>query len=364
MSSKRDYYEVLGVSPDASDEDIKKAFRRLALEYHPDRNKNPAAEERFKEVNEAYQVLSSAEKRTAYDRFGHAGVSTNGDTSRGFDGFDTFGGFGDIFDAFFGGAGTRVGAEPRRGQDIQVAVPLSFEEAVLGAKRQVEVTRAELCQRCHGGRGEPGTSPQRCSTCRGTGQVHRSQSSLFGQFVQVVTCSSCKGEGQVLPQPCVQCRGNGYQRRTSTIAVDIPAGVDDGSQVRLTGEGDAGVRGGPAGDLYLILHVHAHRLFRREGNNLLLELPVNFAQAALGDTVRVPTLKGEATLKIPAGVQSGAVLHVKGEGVPFVQRRGRGDLLVTVRVVTPRSLGPEERRLMEKLAELLGRSDAGFSDKR
>ena len=364
MPSKRDYYEVLGVSSNASDEEIKKAFRRLALEYHPDRNRNADAEGRFKEVNEAYQVLSNPEKRTAYDRFGHAGVSADGGTSRGFEGFDTSGGFGDIFDAFFGGFGRRTRTESRRGRDLELGLTLSFEEAVLGTQREVEVSRTEVCERCKGSRGEPGTSVDRCATCQGSGQVRRSQQSLFGQFVQIVACPTCKGEGQVFSQTCTQCRGNGHERRTRKLTVTIPAGVGDGSQVRLPGDGDAGSLGGSAGDLYLVLHVKEHKLFQREGYDLLFELPVNFAQAALGDTVDVPTIQGKASLKIPAGVQPGTVLRIKGEGVPHVQRRGLGDLLVTIRVVTPRSLGPEEQRLFEELAKRLEDADGTGDAKR
>ena len=363
MPTKRDYYEVLGVSSSSSDEEIKKAFRRLALEYHPDRNRDADAEGRFKEVNEAYQVLSNPEKRTAYDRFGHAAVSTDGGTSRGFEGFDTFGGFGDIFDAFFGGFGRRTRTEPRGGRDLELGLTLSFEEAVLGTQREVEVSRTEVCERCQGSRSEPGTSVDRCATCRGSGQVRRSQQSLFGQFVQVVACPTCKGEGQVVSQPCTQCRGSGHERRTRKLTVTLPAGVGDGLQMRLSGDGDAGSMGGPPGDLYVVLHVKAHKLFQRDGYDLLFELPVNFAQAALGDAIDVPTIQGKTSLNIPAGVQPGTVLRIKGEGVPHLQRKGRGDLLVTVRVVTPRSLGPEEQRLFEELAKRLESADGTGEDK-
>ena len=362
MPSKRDYYEVLGVSSNASDEEIKKAFRRMALEYHPDRNKKSDAEKRFKEINEAYQILSSQDKRTAYDRFGHAGVSTDG-TSRGFEGFDTFGGFGDIFDAFFGGSGRRARTEPRRGRDLEVSLSLSFEEAVLGTQREVKVSRTERCERCKGSRGEPGASIDRCATCGGSGQVRRSQQSLFGQFVQVASCPTCAGEGQVISQPCTQCRGSGHQRHTRKLTVPIPAGVSDASQMRLSGEGEAGSVGGPPGDLYVALHVKEHPLFQRDGYDLLLDLPINFAQAALGDTIEVPTIQGKTPLKIPAGVQSGTALRIKGEGVAHLQRRGRGDLLVRVRVVTPRTLDPEEQRIFEDLAKRLDNADGTTEDK-
>jgi len=363
MASKHDYYEVLGVSHNATEEELKKAFRHLALEYHPDRNKKADAEERFKEVNEAYQILSNPEKRTAYDRFGHAGVRSNDGMSRGFEGFDTFGGFGDIFDAFFGGFRSSTRAGPRHGRDLERGLTLSFEEAALGTQQEVEVSRTEACQRCRGSRREPETSLERCDTCGGAGQVRRSQQSLFGQFVQVVTCPTCGGEGQIISSPCKQCRGSGYERHTRRLTVTIPAGVEDGSQVRLSGEGDAGSRGGSPGDLYLNLHVKEHKVFRRERYDLLLELPINFAQAALGDTVDVPTLQGATSLRIPAGVQTGTVLRIKGEGVPYLQRKGRGDLLVNVRVVTPRSLDPEAQHLFEELAGRLGRVDGTHEDK-
>ncbi len=352
MVSKRDYYEVLNVSPGASEEEVRKAFRHLALEYHPDRNKSPDADVRFKEINEAYQVLSDPEKRAAYDRFGHAGVGGNGGAGRGFEGVDTFGGFGDIFDAFFGGVGRRT-AEPRRGRDLEMGLTLSFEEAALGARREIEVSRTERCERCKGTRAEPGTSAVTCSTCHGSGQVRRSQQSLFGQFLQVVTCTTCGGEGKVVTKPCISCRGAGAERHTRKLGVNIPAGVDDSSQVRLAGEGDAGSMGGPSGDLYLAVHVKEHKLFRRQGSDLLLELPINFAQAALGDKVEVPTLQGKTTLEIAAGVQSGATFRIKGEGVAHLDRKGRGELIVTVRVVTPRSMNAETRRIFEDLGTRL-----------
>jgi molecular chaperone DnaJ len=363
MTNKRDYYDILSIPRAASEEDVKKAFRRLALEYHPDRNKHTDAEDRFKEINEAYQVLSDQEKRAAYDRFGHAGVGANGG-SRGFEGVDNFGGFGDIFDAFFGGSERRGRSEARPGRDLQAGLTIAFEEAVLGTRRDVEISRVESCERCKGNRAEPGTAIKECSTCHGRGEVRRSQQSLFGQFVQVVACPTCAGEGQVASQPCSQCRGSGHERRTRKMPVSVPAGVEDGMRIRLDGEGDAGSRGGPDGDLYLVLHVKEHRLFRREEINLLFELPINFAQAALGDTIEVPTLQGRTSLTIPQGAQSGTLLRIKGEGVPRLRGNGRGDLVVTLRVVTPKSLDPEARRLLEELAKLLEVVDGDDGDKR
>ena len=353
MTNKRDFYEVMGISSDASEEEVKKAFRRLALKYHPDRNQEPEAEARFKEVNEAYQVLNNAERRSAYDRFGHAGVGMNGGPSQGFEGFDTFGGFGDIFDAFFSGGGARKRTGPRRGGDIQAVLTLTFEEAALGVQKSVELSRTEVCERCKGNRNEPGSSSAQCATCRGAGQVRRSQQSLFGQFVQVVTCPTCGGVGQVVTKPCAACRGSGQERRTRRLEVNIPAGVEDDSQVRLSGEGEAGHQGGPAGDLYISLQVKPHKLFHRERYDLLYELPINFAQAALGGSVEVPTLHDPVPLNIPAGVQNGTVLRVKGKGIPHLHGSRNGDLLVAVRIVTPSRLNAEQQRLFEELAESL-----------
>ena len=353
MAIKRDYYEVLGISHNASGEDIKKAFRKLALEYHPDRNNDSDAETRFKEVNEAYQVLSNSEKRSVYDRYGHPGVEANGGVGKGFEGFENFGGFGDIFDAFFGGLGARSKSRPRRGGDLEVGLTLTFEEAALGAKRRVEVSRTEVCQRCQGRRSEPDTLIETCGTCSGSGQVRRSQQSLFGQFVQVVPCPICRGEGHVIPQPCRQCKGRGTLRHSRKLEVSVPAGVGDGTQLRMTGEGDAGTQGGPSGDLFLFVHVKGHRIFQREGSDLLLNLSINFAQAALGHTIDVPILEGTVPLTVPAGIQSGTTLRIKGKGIPHLNRKGTGDVFVTVHIVTPRSLDSEERQLFEELAKRL-----------
>ena len=289
-TSKRDYYDVLGISRGASEEDVRKAFRRLALEYHPDRNKKEGAEERFKEINEAYQVLSDAKRRAAYDRFGHEGVSGNG--GRGFEGFDNFGGFGDIFDAFFGsGFGTRSGARRvRRGADLRCVIGIEFEEAAFGAEKEFEVRRMERCERCGGDRSEPGKRPSTCANCKGAGQVRRAHQSVFGQFVQMATCGTCRGEGSVIAHPCSGCAGSGRQRRDRKLAVSIPAGIEDGTQIRLTGEGEPGTNGAPPGDLYVSVNVDEHPLFERDGYDLYLSLPLNVAQATLGAVVKIPTL--------------------------------------------------------------------------
>ncbi len=355
MAIKKDYYEVLGVIKSASDEDIKKAFRRLALEYHPDRNSDPDAGERFKEINEAYQVLISKEKRSVYDRFGHAGLADTVGAGSGFDGFGSFDGLGEIFDAFFGGFGTesRAKKRPRKGGDIEIVVTLSFEEAAIGATKELTLSRIQVCESCRGSRSEDGLNPEPCTTCRGTGQVQRAQKSLFGQFVQVVGCPTCRGDGELIENLCRQCRGRGVERKTASLDVNIPPGVEDSNQVRISGQGDVGSNGGPPGDVYVSLKVKGDKVFVRDGANLLLSISINFAQAALGDTVEVPTLQGKTNLKIPVGIQTGAVIKLKGQGVAKLNGTGIGDLLVNVNVSTPKSISKEERVLFEKLYKTL-----------
>jgi molecular chaperone DnaJ len=352
MAAKRDYYEVLGVPRNAPPEDIRKAFRKLAFQYHPDRNKDDGASEKFKEVNEAYEVLSDADKRAAYDRFGHSGPE-GFFGGRGFEGFD-FGGFGDIFEAFFGGTATSARQAPRRGNDLRYSISVTFEEAALGCEKEIEISRTELCSTCRGTRARPGTQPTRCTACDGTGQVRRVQRSLFGQFINTSVCGQCHGEGKIVTDRCPDCRGSGFQKRKRSIMVKVPAGIDDGNGIRLTGEGDAGLRGASPGNLYVVVSVKKHRFFTREGDNVVYELPVNFAQAALGAEVAVPTLYGESRLKIPAGSQTGRVFKLKDKGVPHLRGMGRGDQLVVLCVVTPESLSKEQRRLFEELSRSLG----------
>ena len=364
--AKRDYYDVLGVSRAASEEEIKKAFRKLAMEYHPDRNKNPDAEEKFKEVNEAYQILLDPQKRAQYDRFGHAGVTAGSSGfGRDFEGSDVFGGFGDIFDSFFGDfTGRSQQRRPQRGSDIQYAVTVPFEEAVLGTEREVEVTRTERCHQCRGSGSKPGTSPSTCSTCRGMGQVRRSQRSVFGQFSQVTSCPNCIGKGSVINTPCDNCRGAGTERRNRKIVVKIPAGVEDGMQIRLTGEGDVGTNGSSPGNMYVHLNVKQHALFQREGNDIIYELPLNFVQAALGDEVEVPTLNGGETLRIPPGTQSGATFRIRGKGVPHLNGHRRGDLVIPVKLQIPTALDSRQRKLLEELGQTLEKpNDASSNDK-
>jgi molecular chaperone DnaJ len=365
---KQDYYDVLGVPRTASAEELKKAYRRLAMQYHPDRNREPGAEARFKQVNEAYEVLSDQEKRAMYDRFGHAAASGENPFARGFDGFG-FGGLGDIFDAFFGGAQSRTQRGPARGADVRRTITLSFEEAVFGVEREFEVQTAEVCSVCNGLRAEPGTEPKRCPTCNGTGEMRRSQQSIFGQFVNVTMCDRCRGEGRIVETPCRHCRGVGREKKKRKLSVKIPAGVDSGSQMRLTGEGELGTNGGPRGNLYLQITVKQHERFRRDEDDLLLDLDLNFAQVALGDEVAVPTIDGDAhELRIAAGTQTGELFIVKGRGVPHLRGNGRGDMIVRANVVTPRNLTKDQKDLMKRLAESMGsdvkaQEDRGFMGK-
>jgi len=351
MSSKRDYYEVLGIDRNATEGKIKSAFRKLAFKYHPDRNREDGAEGKFKEINEAYEVLSDPEKRATYDRFGHGG--SEGFFGQGFEGFN-FGGFGDIFDAFFGGATTATRQAPQRGDDLHGRITITFEEAALGVEKEIDISRTEHCSLCQGTGCQPNSQPSRCPTCNGTGQVRQVRQSIFGRFTNVTTCAQCHGEGRIITDPCRQCRGTGKEKHQRSIMVKIPAGVEDSSRIRLSGEGDAGVRGGPSGNLYLSLSVKQHEFFRRDGDNILYELPVSFDQAALGAEVEVPTLESDVKLKFPAGSQTGEVFRLKNKGVPHLHGRGRGDQLVRLRVVTPESLTKRQRQLFEELAKTLG----------
>jgi molecular chaperone DnaJ len=351
MAIKQDYYQALGVPRDASEAEIKRAFRKLAFQYHPDHNREPGAEEKFKEINEAYQVLSDPMKRSSYDRYGR--VVTEGE----FPDFN-FGGLGDIFESFFGGFaespfGRTAQHIPQKGNNQHSHLTLSFEEAVFGCKKEVEIQHIEACPSCHGIGSQPGTSPQICPECRGTGQVRRVQQSIFGRFTHTTTCPHCRGNGTVITNPCSQCRGSGRIKMKRKLTVDIPAGVDDGYSVLLEGEGDLGLYGGPPGDLYLTLSVKPHGLFRREGNDILCELPINFVQAALGDEIDVPSLNGNISLKIPPGTQSGKVLRLKGKGIPNIKGRGKGDFLIKIQVVTPQGLDKNQRHLFEELAKVL-----------
>jgi molecular chaperone DnaJ len=364
MAIKRDYYEVLGVGRNCTTEDLKRAYRKLALQYHPDRNPNdPQAEARFKEINEAYEVLSDAQKRQNYDTFGHAGT-------QGIPGFDfgSFGGMNDIFDAFFGaaGMGARTRTGPRRGSDLRLDLRIDFEEAVFGVEREFTIPRAESCPACKGSGAEAGTSPTTCPQCRGTGQIRRSANSFFGQIVNVTACPRCHGEGKIIEKPCRRCGGEGHVEGEKKVRVKIPAGVDSGSQIRLSGEGEPGPRGGPAGDLYIVLQVRPHAVLQRNGTDIVYELPLNVAQAALGDTVEIPTVDGPEHLEVPAGTQYGRVFRLRGRGVPHLRSGRRGDQVIYVRVVIPTNLTEEQKQALHSLGERSGKPhpvEKGFFDK-
>jgi molecular chaperone DnaJ len=352
MAAKRDYYEVLGVDRSATPRDIKQAYRQMARKYHPDVSDADDAETRFKEINEAYEVLSDSNKRASYDRFGHAGLQG------GRVGFDDFG-FSDPFEIFeevFGQSfGFRTGRRrgPRRGADLRYDLTLTFEEAVFGCEKDIKVSRYEPCPTCDGTGAEPGTSPARCPKCNGTGQVRRVQRSILGSFVSVTDCPDCQGEGTKIEEPCPQCDGEKRVHVTKELSVSIPAGVNRGTQIRLAGEGGAGEHGGPEGNLYIVLDVEPHPIFQRREDDILVELEINVAQAALGAEVSVPTLEGEEMIDIPPGTQSDTVLRLRNKGVPHMRHNGRGDELVLVRVSVPPQLSPRQRDLFQELSETL-----------
>jgi len=346
MSVKQDYYKVLGVDRSATPEEIKRAYRRMARQYHPDVSDAPDAEARFKEINEAYQVLSDSRKRAAYDRFGHVGT---GSPNFGFR--DPF----EIFEEVFGGFGFRTTQRrgPRRGANLRYDLRLTFEEAAFGCRKEIEITRLEICPACQGNGAEPGTTPVRCSECAGSGQVRQIQRSIFGSFVNVTTCPVCDGAGETIPIPCTHCNGSGRTHVERRLTVNIPAGVDTGTKIRLAEEGEPGVRGGPPGNLYVIVEVEPHPYFRRQGDDLLLELHIDVAQAALGAQVTIPTLEEEQRFEIPPGTQTGTIFRLRGQGVPRLRHNGRGDLLILTQVKIPKKLSKEQRGLFEKLAATL-----------
>ena len=362
MAVKRDYYEVLGVDRQASGEDLKRAFRKLAMDHHPDRNPdNPEAVERFKELGEAYQVLSDPDKRRSYDMFGHAGVGNGAGT----DPFAGFQGFGDIFETFFGGGG-RGRQRANRGDDLRYDLTITFEEAFQGVEKEIEVPRAVACERCSGSGAEPGTGVETCGACAGQGQVRRAGQSIFGQVVNIVTCPTCGGQGRLIKTPCTECRGQGRLEKSKRLRLRIPAGVDTGSQIRLTGEGEAGFRGGTQGDLYVVLRVKQHPQLQRREQDVFYELRVNVVQAALGDRIEVPTLDGPVEISIPAGTQYGQTFRLSGKGMPHLRGGRRGDQYVVVQVVVPKDLNSEQKNLLRKVGGLTGKPEKvskGFFEK-
>lgn len=367
--AKRDYYEVLGVSKQASADELKKAFRKMARQYHPDANPDKKdAEEKFKEIAEAYEVLSDPEKRANYDRFGHAANNGQGfgGFEGGFGGFGDLGGLGDIFDMFFGGGG-RSRRGPEKGSDLRLDMEISFEEAAFGLEKDIKVPRNEECGTCGGTGAAPGTKAQACSACNGSGQIQYAQNTPFGRVVQSRTCDRCRGAGKIIEKPCPTCHGAGQVRKTRSIHVKIPAGVDSGTRLRVSGEGESGLRGGPRGDLYVYIYVKAHKFFRREGNDVIVEIPVSFSQAALGDEIEVDTLDGKARVKVPEGTQSGSVFRLRGRGIPDLHGHGRGDQHVRVKVVTPTRLTEKQKELMQEFARLSNENPApgekGFFEK-
>lgn len=356
MAEKRDYYEVLGVSKGASDDEIKKAFRQQSKKYHPDLNPgNKEAEAKFKEVNEAYQVLSDPDKKAKYDQFGHAGVDPNfgAGAGGGFNGagFDFGDIFGDIFGGFggFGGGSRRNG--PRRGNDLRQVVDISFEEAAFGCKKTINLTKQEKCDTCKGTGAKPGTTPETCPHCNGTGQIQTQQRTILGYMTNVTTCPQCKGSGKIIKEPCRDCRGTGKVRKSKTIEINIPAGIDNGQTMQLSGQGEPGDRGGVNGDLLITIRVRPHPIFTRDGNNVYIDMPITFVQAALGATLKVPTLDGAVEYDIPEGTQSGTRFRLKGKGIPYIRSKSRGDQYVTVNVEVPKNLTAKQKEILRDFDE-------------
>ncbi len=356
MADKKDYYEVLGVDRGASDDEIKKAYRKAAKKYHPDLNPgDQEAEKKFKEVNEAYEVLSDSGKRARYDQYGHAGVDPNfgagGSGGGGFGGFGDFGDLGDIFGSFFGGFGGGRSSNPnapRKGADTSATVNLSFEEAAKGCKKTINITRIENCAECNGSGAEKGTQPKTCPSCHGTGQIHVTQRTPFGAMQTSRVCDQCRGTGKIIDKPCRACAGKGRVRRTKEQVIDIPAGIDDGQIINLRGGGDAGKNGGPAGDLHIHVAVRPHPIFTREGYDVFCDIPVTFAQAALGAEITVPTLDGRVKFTIHEGTQPGDEFKLRGKGIQRLNYGGRGDQYVKVLVEVPKNLSKEQKELLKK----------------
>ncbi len=359
---KRDYYEVLGVSKTAADADIKKAYRKLAKENHPDLHPgDKAAEARFKEVNEAYEILSNSDKRSRYDQFGFAGVdpnyaAQNGGYGGGFDGGFDFGDLGDIFGSFFGGGfggGARTRNGPQRGESLRMGLTVTFEEAAFGCEKEVTLERVEQCENCKGAGAAPGTSPETCTNCGGSGTVQQRRQTPMGVFATTGPCPRCGGKGKIISNPCKACGGSGQTRKKKTVKVSIPAGIDDRQIISLRGQGNAGKNGGPAGDLQIVITVQPHQLFRRDGADVYCDAPITFTQAVLGGEMEIPTIDGKVSYTLPEGTQTGSTFRLKGKGIPNVNGRGRGDQFVTVHIETPRGLNREQKEALRKFSETL-----------
>jgi molecular chaperone DnaJ len=364
-TNKRDYYEVLGVQKDATDEDLKKAYRKLAKQYHPDANANnkEEAEKKFKEVNEAYEVLSDSKKRSMYDQFGHSGPNGYSNDFSGFSGFEGFSGFGgdgfgfeDIFSTFFGNgfSGRNKQNGPMKGRDIKVRLEITFEEAAFGVTKEININRDEQCDTCKGTGAKPGTNPEKCKSCGGTGQTKVVQNTILGSFTSVRTCDVCGGTGQIISNPCPECKGRGTTRKQRKIKVNIPEGIDNGQIISLRGEGEPGLRGGPAGDLYINVMVRNHPVFTRKGDSIFCNVIISFAQAALGAIIDVPTLQGNVKYDLAEGTQTGSIFTLKGKGIRNINSRAAGDLYFTVIVDVPKKLNNEQRELLKKFAEISG----------
>lgn len=357
MADKRDYYDVLGVSRSASDDEIKKAYRKEAKKYHPDLHPgDKAAEAKFKEVNEAYSVLSDADKKSRYDQFGHAGVDPNFGAGAGGGGFNGGFDFGDIFSDIFGGFGGFGGGArrnaPKRGRDIQKIIDITFEEAAFGCKKQINITKMDKCPTCSGTGAKAGTSPEKCTYCNGSGQVQTQQRTPLGYMTNVTTCPHCHGTGQIIKEPCRDCRGTGKIKKSVTVELEIPAGIDNGQTIQSTGRGEAGERGGPNGDLLTTIRIRPHELFKREGNDVFVTMPISFVQAALGATLVVPTLYGVVEYDIPEGTQSGTRFRLKGKGIPYIRNKNsKGDQYVTVNVEVPKNLTAKQKEVLRNFDE-------------
>ena len=370
MADKRDYYEVLGLQKGASDDEIKKAYRKLSKKYHPDINKEPDAEAKFKEISEAYEILSDPQKRAAYDQYGHAGTDPNygGGYGGGFGGFNGGGFSGGGFGGFEGGGRTANPNAPRQGADLQYAVDLSFEEAIFGVEKNIQYNREETCHTCGGNGAKPGTQPETCHKCHGSGTINVERQTPLGRVMSRQTCDVCHGTGKEIKEPCMTCHGTGHEKKKHSVKVNVPAGVEDGQQMRLSGQGEAGSNGGPYGDLYVVFRVEESDIFDRDGSEIYYELPLNFVQAALGDEVNVPTVHGNVKLKIPAGTQTGTNFRLRGKGAPKLRGNGNGDQQVKVKLITPKNLNEEQKEALRAYAKASGhvtneQQPEGFFDK-